>query len=73
MQTATPQLGRCTYLTWTLYVYCAREGGAYGVAPIPLECAPNLNWPLPDIEFLPCVLSFEFTLKFRLALCFMSY
>ena len=49
-------------------VYCAREGGACGVAPIPLECAPNLYWPLPDIELLPFVLSFEFILECQLAL-----
>ena len=51
-----------------VYVYCAREGGACGVAPIPLECAPYLYWLLPDIELLPCFLSFEFILQCRLAL-----
>ena len=54
-------------------VYCAREGGACGVALIPLECAPNAYWPIPDIELLPCVLSFELICKCRMALRFMSY
>ena len=35
----------------------ACEGGACGVAPVPLESDPYLFWPLPDTELLPCVLS----------------
>ena len=44
------------------------EAGACGVAPIPLKCVPNVCWPLPDIELLPCVLSFELILECQLAL-----
>lgn len=33
-------------------VWCCSlcEGRAYDVAPVPLECAAFVNWPLPDTE-----------------------
>ena len=34
--------GGVAVLEGLVCVYCAREGGACGVALIPLECAPNL-------------------------------
>ena len=48
---------------------CSRD--CCGVVTNSLECAPNLYWPLPDIELLLFVLSFEFilTCPFTLGLC----